>query len=501
MKARHPSVLASACLVVAACSPAVLVAQTTRLGYEGNIGATNPHPDPGFQSFGAGIASGDFDDDGVDDLVILESTNSRMRVMRGQNWTVGDPGFQIKFQSTSVDTPGHNGIVATGDFNNDGKDEIALGYPAVGFNGATEVGRVSILGRAANNTWTTQATIRIGTDGYAGTGPLQNDRLGYALASGDFNDDGYDDLAMGAATRTASGQSGAGSVLIAYGSASGLTPTGSQLWNRSNSDVGAIIEASDRFGATLAVGDFTDDGPDDLVIAATSARCPNGQRGGSVIILRGSSGGVTATDSRAYFAGVNGTPGTCTDDNRFGRSLATGRFNDDQRPDLAIGSQGAAGELGNVTVLASGTTGPGPNSSRHFRGSDLPGGTGTIGYVLTAGRLRGGMTVDDILVLGLPYESVNGLNDAGSVWVIYPAANGSGLSLTGAERWVQNPRLALAPMEWGDRFGSSLAIGDFNGDSRNDLAIGAVYRATPETHGGAVQFLYQSDFIFRDSFN
>lgn len=501
MKARRPSALARVCLVVAACSPAILVAQTTRLGDEGNVGATNPHPDPGFQSFGAGIASGDFDDDGVDDLVILESTNSRMRVMRGQPWTVGDTGFLIKFFSVSVDTPGHNGIVAAGDFNGDGTDEVALGYPAVGLGGATEVGRVSILQRSANGIWSTQATIRIGTDGYAGGSPLQNDRLGYSLASGDFNDDGYDDLAMGAATRTVSAQSGAGSVLIAYGSANGLTPIGSQLWNRSSSDVGASIEASDRFGNTLAVGDFTDDGPDDLVIAATDARCPNGQRGGSVIILRGSTGGLTATDSRAYFPGVNGTPGTCADDNNFGRSLATGRFNDDQRPDLAIGSQGAPGERGNVTVLASGTTGPGPNSSRHFRGSDLPGGSGTIGYVLAAGRLRGGMTVDDILVLGQPYENVNGLNDAGSVWVVYPAASGSGLTLTGAERWVQNPRLALAPMAWGDRFGSSLAIGDFNGDSRKDLAIGAVYRATPETHGGAVQFIYQSDFIFRDGFN
>lgn len=506
MKARHPSALICACFAVALGSPAALLAQT-RLAYEGNVGATNPHAEPGFQSFGEGIARGDFDGDGIDDLVILESTNSRMRVMRGRAWTVGASGFVIKFTSASVDTPGHNGRVATGDFDGDGNDEIALGYPAQGFNGMSEVGKVSILRRATDGTWPTQATIRIGTDGYAGGSPLENDSLGNAIASGDFDDDGYDDLAMGAYGRTVSGQARAGSVLIAYGSASGLGPARSMLFNRSSSDVGASAEASDNFGATLAVADFTGDGPDDLVIGVTNARCPNEQRGGGVIILRGSSGGVTSANSQSYFAGVNGTPGTCAEDNRFGRSLATGRFNDDPRPDLAIGSHGTPEERGNVTVLASGTTGPGPNSSRYFRGSDLPtpltgAGASAIGYVLTAGRLRGAGTLDS-LVLGVPYDDVNGVGDAGSTWVIHPTASGSGLSLTGVERWVQDSRLALEPTgtAFGDRFGSSLAVGDFNGDGRRDLAVGAVYRGEPETHSGAVQFIYQSEFIFTDGFD
>lgn len=476
-----------------------------RLSHEGNFGVRNPHADPLLQYFGQGLASGDFDGDGIDDVVILESTNSRMQVMRGASWNIGQTGLVTKFRPLAVDTPGHNGVVATGDFDGDGKDEIALGYYAQGFNGMTAVGKVSIMRRSTAGAWTVQETIRLGSDGYVGGSPMQNDSLGRALASGDFDDDGYDDLAIGANGRSLFGAQNAGSVLVVYGSASGLGPARSQLWNRFNNGVGDAIEASDYFGTALAVADFTGDGPDDLVIAIPTARCPNGQRGGGVVVMRGSAGGITSVQSKGYFAGVDGTPGSCADSNRFGQSLATGRFNNDARPDLAIGSQGTSEEGGRVTVLTSGITGPGPSGSRYFRGSDLPeplggGGASPIGYVLQAGRLNGTSTLDS-LALGVPYDAVNGFFDGGSVWIIHPNASGSGLSLSGAEHWVQNARMALEPLQSGDRFGSSLAVGDFNGDNVRDLAIGAVYRGDPEQRSGAVQFLYQSEFIFKNGFD
>ncbi|MGB4858296.1 MAG: FG-GAP-like repeat-containing protein [Dokdonella sp.] len=478
----------------------------SRLSYQGNFGARNPHADPSFQQFGEGLASGDFDGDGIDDVVILESFNSRMRVMRGRSWDFSQTGFFFKFTSTSVETPGHNGVVATGDFDGDGKDEIVLGFFSQSFNGMSEVGKVSIMRRSSSGEWIEQGFIRLGSNGYPGGSPMEHDSLGRAVAVGDFDDDGYSDLAIGANRRTVLGQQNAGSVLVVYGSASGLGPARSQLWNRFNNGVGDPVEAGDYFGSALAVADFTGDGPDDLVITIRAARCPNGQRGGGVVVMRGSAGGITSVQSKGYFAGVDGTPGSCTEDTDFGRSLATGRFNNDARPDLAIGAYGTPEERGSVTVLASSITGPGPNSSRYFRGSDMPVspvGASTIGYVLQAGRLRGTSTLDSLL-LGAPYEDVNGSGDAGSVWVMHPDVGANGLSLNGVERWVQNVRMALEPIEplqFGDRFGSSLAVGDFNGDGVRDLAVGAVYRGDPEQHSGAVQFLYQSEFILKNGFD
>jgi FG-GAP repeat len=75
------------------------------------------------------------------------------------------------------------------------------------------------------------------------------------------------------------------------------------------------------------------------------------------------------------------------------------------------------------------------------------------------------------LVVGVPEEDLSTGADAGAVNVIYGSANG--LTDAGNQLLTQIfTRAGGNPSEPGDRFGSALAGGDFNGDGRADLAVG-----------------------------
>ena len=94
------------------------------------------------------------------------------------------------------------------------------------------------------------------------------DEFGATLAHGDFNGDGYDDLAIGAPGEKLGGKNNSGSVNVLYGSASGLTAIGDQLWTQDSNSVADSSQAGDRFSDSLAVGDFNGDGFADLAIGA-----------------------------------------------------------------------------------------------------------------------------------------------------------------------------------------------------------------------------------------
>src|SRR5690606_17825016 len=64
--------------------------------------------------------------------------------------------------------------------------------------------------------------------------PRASDRFGSALAVGDFNGDGYDDLAIGSPGERVNGIDGAGGVNILYGSATGLTAKNDQFWTHAS---------------------------------------------------------------------------------------------------------------------------------------------------------------------------------------------------------------------------------------------------------------------------
>ena len=86
------------------------------------------------------------------------------------------------------------------------------------------------------------------------------DELGSAVASGDFNGDGYSDLAMGApyealpiAGDTASD---AGVVLVLYGGVHGLALAGAEAWTQDSPGIAEQVEEGDLLGwLTSAAGE------------------------------------------------------------------------------------------------------------------------------------------------------------------------------------------------------------------------------------------------------
>src|SRR5262249_13615096 len=109
--------------------------------------------------------------------------------------------------------------------------DLAIGEPGATINKAAGAGDVIVLyGSSGGLTTTGRALFFEGRDNVPGI-PEAGDNFGSALASGDFNADGYSDLAIGIPNKnmTTVGpfgiqtvHKGAGAVVVIYGSGGGL---------------------------------------------------------------------------------------------------------------------------------------------------------------------------------------------------------------------------------------------------------------------------------------
>ena len=152
--------------------------------------------------------------------------------------------------------------VAAGDFNGDGADELAVGVPyddpppvrglaTVADAGAVNVIYGSYFGGLNTTTYADQYWHQnsAGIEDTAEAGDL----FGYAVAVGDFNGDGMDDLAVGVPGEDVSGLQDAGAVNVLYGSfyPVGLTINLNQFWHQDSPGIEGVAGANDGFGRGL----------------------------------------------------------------------------------------------------------------------------------------------------------------------------------------------------------------------------------------------------------
>jgi disulfide bond formation protein DsbB len=425
--------------------------------------------------FGSALSVGDFDNDGYDDLVIgvpgedigTASSSGAVNILYGSSSGLSSTGNQMWHQNSpgilgiSEDWDQFGRALASGDFDDDGYCDLAIGVSGEDIGSARWTGAVNViygsasgLSSAGNQLW------HQNSPGIPGSCD-EDDWFGRALASGDFNEDGYGDLAIGVVLEDVGTIAAAGIVHILYGSGSGLSASGNQIWHQNRPGIRGICELEEGFGCALAVNDMNGDGYDDLAIGVCSESIGGVAYAGAVQVLYGSSSGLSSMGNQLWHQNSYGILDMCNYKDWFGGVLASGDFNDDGYGDLAVGtpSEHKGGSYTGVVNVLYGSSRGLSSIGNQLWHQNSPGVLGIceledfFGSALRIGDFDGD-GYDD-LAIGVPQESIGSIDEAGAVNVLYGSF--SGLSSIGDQLWHQNRPGILGICEEDDWFGDALA--------------------------------------------
>jgi Ca2+-binding RTX toxin-like protein len=374
------------------------------------------------QSGYAVAAAGDFNHDGVADLMVSAPVQTGGAFLSGSVYVIyghtgafgaaldlssvnASSGLQIT-SSTSVEFLGKS-LSQVGDVNGDGLVDLAI------------FGRTAsyvVFGQASPFGATFSLDGLDGTNGFKISGVVSNGGV-QITGGGDINGDGYDDVVIGFEALAAHGAYTGGTYVI-FGHAGGL-PANVDLTSLDGS-TGFRIDGEgvgDHAGSSVALGDLNGDGVADLVIGADGWDANHDfSHQGRVYIVFGHTGAFDAVQSLGGLTAATGRTISSAGGDRLGLSLAVaGDFNGDGINDLVVGAWGYAethvifGRANAATLdLAVGDFTAATAFTIHDEGSDSFG-----RWVAAAGDVDGD-GFDDILV-----SHVYGVSDPGGAYLIF----------------------------------------------------------------------------------
>ncbi|PZD73390.1 Leukotoxin [Acaryochloris thomasi RCC1774] len=433
-------------------------------------------------------AAGDFNGDGIGDLIIgapaanAQNSLGKSYVVFGQS-----TGFNASLDLATLD--GSNGFVLNGveagdysgfavssaDVNGDGFDDVIIGSSGPYFNAPGAKTHV-VFGQAGPFSANVDLSDLDGSNGFLFNGNVVANFPGTSVrGAGDINGDGLEDVIIGAS----GANDDVGESYVIFGQTEAFSASfGVSDLNGSNGFVINGTTTRGNFGWSVSgAGDVNGDGFDDLIIGAISGG--RGGRGRSHIVF----GQAAAFAPTFDITSLNGTNGfVLTDGGSFSVSSA-GDINNDGFDDFVVGARddgedgrsyvifgdaeiGASGSL-SLTAL-NGSNGFAINGSSTFSGES--------GYSVSGIGDVNGDGIDDLLIGDPSADPDNGSLLGileGQSYVVFGRTDGFSASLdlaalSGDEGFVIDGTDAY------DNLGFSVSgAGDVNGDGINDIIVGA----------------------------